>query len=84
MKMFTSSCAPKRKRQITANFTGQCRIVGPQNGYRFTLTFSCHESVTSIFFLIYWAPGIIQIFGALKISLIFGTLLALHFVHLLL
>ena len=50
--MHTSSYAPNRKRQIpvTAKVTGQCRIVGPQNGSRFTSTFSCRESVISIFF----------------------------------
>lgn len=33
---------------------------------------------------IYWTPGLIQIFRTLIMSLIFGTLLGLHFVHLLL
>jgi hypothetical protein len=47
--MRTSSYAPNRKRQITAKFTGQCRTVGPQNGSRFTSTFSCRESVTFTF-----------------------------------
>jgi hypothetical protein len=48
IKKRTSSYAPKRKRQITAKFRGQCGIVGPQNGSRFTSNFSYRESVTSI------------------------------------